>query len=270
MNQQATCFNSVVVASMLDADSDSTAKVIVCGDGGVGKSSLLKRFVKGEFSEQSKMTIGAAYFERRVLTPSRRQMCLNLWDTAGQERFHALTSMYYRGADACVLAYSTTDAESFRNVEAWRARVLAAAPECVFALCETKVDLAASTSVIDPHEAESLARRLEAPLWRVSAKNDHRVSELFEQLAERLLRRDNDRQQFAEAAARATQSRSDDPPRARVVVQVPSSMSRAAQDGAETASPTDPIQQRGTIRIGLRLPPKPKAAAGSKPFCSVG
>ena len=85
---------------MLD-DIEDSLKVVVVGDGNVGKTSMLQRFCKNAFTEQYKKTIGAEYMEKEVFVPATQSSAkLMLWDTAGQEVFNALTANYYRGAAA--------------------------------------------------------------------------------------------------------------------------------------------------------------------------
>jgi small GTP-binding protein len=92
---------------------------IIIGDSGVGKSSLLIRFVRNEYHEQTRSTISAAYLTRRVETPERAVQ-FEIWDTAGQERFRSLnTPMYYRGAAGAVIVYDISDPNSFKNARGW-------------------------------------------------------------------------------------------------------------------------------------------------------
>lgn len=88
---------------------------------GVGKTSLLRRYVKGTFDPPlTTSTIGASFLTKRVLdVDSGTTVRLQLWDTAGQERFHSITKLYYRGASAVVLVYSIIDEQSFEEMGRW-------------------------------------------------------------------------------------------------------------------------------------------------------
>ena len=79
-------------------------KVIVLGDSGVGKTSLIHRFCNNEFRQTHKATVGADFFARDIQIRSR-SVRLAIWDTAGQERFQALGLTFYRGTDAVILVY---------------------------------------------------------------------------------------------------------------------------------------------------------------------
>ncbi|CAI5947802.1 unnamed protein product [Closterium sp. NIES-65] len=83
------------------------AKLVLLGDMGAGKSSLVLRFVKGQFFEYQESTIGAAFLTQTVAV-SDAVVKFEIWDTAGQERYHSLAPMYYRGAAAAIIVYDIT------------------------------------------------------------------------------------------------------------------------------------------------------------------
>ncbi|KAI3740130.1 hypothetical protein L2E82_30551 [Cichorium intybus] len=101
-----------------DDDYDYLFKVVLIGDSGVGKSNLLSRFTRNEFSLESKSTIGVE-FATRSLTVDSKVIKAQIWDTAGQERYRAITSAYYRGAVGALLVYDVTRYPTFENVERW-------------------------------------------------------------------------------------------------------------------------------------------------------
>ena len=78
-------------------------KLVLLGESAVGKSSLVLRFVKGQFHEYQESTIGAAFLTQTVK--------FEIWDTAGQEGYHSLAPMYYRGAQAAIVVYDITNTE---------------------------------------------------------------------------------------------------------------------------------------------------------------
>ena len=94
-------------------------KLVVIGESGVGKSSLIHYFQKGFFYESFKPTIGADFANREVKL-NDRTVVLQIWDTAGQERFQSLSNAFYRGADCCVIVYDVTDRASFDQIEKWK------------------------------------------------------------------------------------------------------------------------------------------------------
>lgn len=94
-------------------------KVILLGDGGVGKSSIMNRFVHDKFDAQCYHTIGVEFVNKEVEI-DKEKYTLQLWDTAGQERFRTLRTPFYRGSDICVLTFSVDDPQSFKALETWR------------------------------------------------------------------------------------------------------------------------------------------------------
>ncbi|XP_022880576.1 ras-related protein RABA1f-like [Olea europaea var. sylvestris] len=88
------------------------------GDSGVGKSNLLSRFTRNEFSLESKSTIGVEFATRSIRVDDK-VVKAQIWDTAGQERYRAITSAYYRGAVGALLVYDVTRHVTFENVERW-------------------------------------------------------------------------------------------------------------------------------------------------------
>ena len=165
-------------------------KVIILGDSGVGKTSLMNQYVKKKFTTKYKATIGADFLNKEVVVDNRT-VTLQIWDTAGQERFQSLGVAFYRGADCCVLVYDVTQQSSFKNLESWRDDFLIQAspryPERIpFLVLGNKVDL----------EHRSVpARRAQAwcdnnnntPYFETSAKEAINVEQAFEAIARNAL-----------------------------------------------------------------------------------
>ena len=100
-----------------------TLKIVILGNSGVGKTSMMNRYSSGRFTGQYKATIGADFLSKDnvivtdPLLNTRTLVTLQLWDTAGQERFQSLGVGFYRGADACLLVYDITDPHSLDNLD---------------------------------------------------------------------------------------------------------------------------------------------------------
>ncbi|KAJ5469294.1 Ras-like GTP-binding protein RYL2 [Penicillium diatomitis] len=101
--------------------SSLEAKIVVLGAQGVGKTSLVQRYVRNNFDPATTTsTVGASFVTKRVLdTTSDTIVRLQIWDTAGQERFRSISRLYYRGAHACLLCYDITDESSFQEMAGW-------------------------------------------------------------------------------------------------------------------------------------------------------
>ena len=103
------------MSSVRDIDYDYIIKIIIIGDSNVGKSSLLKKFVKNEFSENRIQTIGVDYATKNIHIHNSN-IKLQIWDTAGQERFRSLCTTYYKGSNGVILVFDITDRESFKHI----------------------------------------------------------------------------------------------------------------------------------------------------------
>ncbi|KAJ6822451.1 ras-related protein Rab11D-like [Iris pallida] len=97
---------------------DYVFKVVLIGDSAVGKSQILARFARNEFSLDSKATIGVE-FQTRTLIIDRKNVKAQIWDTAGQERYRAVTTAYYRGAFGALLIYDITKRQTFDHIPRW-------------------------------------------------------------------------------------------------------------------------------------------------------
>ncbi|KAF2762738.1 ras-related protein-like protein [Pseudovirgaria hyperparasitica] len=127
-------------------------KVIILGDSGVGKTSLMNQYVNKKFSASYKATIGADFLTKEVLIDDRL-VTMQLWDTAGQERFQSLGVAFYRGADCCVLVYDVNNSKSFDTLDSWRDEFLVQAspmdPESFpFVVIGNKIDMGEEKRVV--------------------------------------------------------------------------------------------------------------------------
>lgn len=97
---------------------DHIFKILLIGDAGVGKSSILLRFTDDSFEEHLASTIGVD-FKVKTVTIGGSTVKLTIWDTAGQERFRTLTSSYYRGCHGVILTFDVNDRQTFTNLKQW-------------------------------------------------------------------------------------------------------------------------------------------------------
>ncbi|XP_072979279.1 uncharacterized protein [Typha angustifolia] len=165
-----------------------TFKVVLLGDGRVGKTSLVLRYVTNAFSEKQEATIQASYLTKRLVIEGV-PITLSIWDTAGQERFHALGPIYYRDADAAILVYDIMDNDTFLRVTKWVKELQLMAPKnMIMAIAANKSDLVRSKK-FNIQEAESYASTIGASLFITSAKSGTGIDDIFLDLANRLLQR---------------------------------------------------------------------------------
>jgi len=121
--------------------STRQAKIVFIGDAGVGKSSLVLRFVQNNWTPHLTSTIGAAFSTKTVRYDSD-VVRWELWDTAGQEQYNSLVPMYYRGAVGAVLVYDITSQTSFNRLQKWVVELRNCGPaNLVIVVCGNKADL---------------------------------------------------------------------------------------------------------------------------------
>ena len=162
-------------------------KVIILGDSGVGKTSLMNQYVNKKFSNQYKATIGADFLTKEVQ--------FEIWDTAGQERFQSLGVAFYRGADCCVLVYDVNSMKSFDNLNNWREEFLIQASPSdpdnfPFVLLGNKVDVDSGNSrVVSEKKAKAwCASKGNIPYFETSAKDGTNVEEAFQCIVKNALK----------------------------------------------------------------------------------
>jgi len=144
-------------------------KLVLLGESSVGKSSLVLRFVKGQFHEFQESTIGAAFLTQTVQIDDTT-VKFEIWDTAGQERYHSLAPMYYRGAQAAIVVYDISNKETFQKAQTWIKELQRqASPNIVIALAGNKLDLAAKRTVTF-EEAKAYADECGLLFMETSAK----------------------------------------------------------------------------------------------------
>lgn len=157
---------------------DYVFKVVLIGDSAVGKSQLLARFARNEFSLDSKATIGVE-FQTRTLNIDHKTIKAQIWDTAGQERYRAVTSAYYRGAVGAMLVYDMTKRQSFDHVARWLEELRGHADKnIVIMLIGNKSDLS-TLRAVPTEDAKEFAQRENLFFLETSALESINVESAF-------------------------------------------------------------------------------------------
>ena len=160
---------------------DYLFKVVLIGDSGVGKSNLLSRFTRNEFSLETKTTIGVEFATRNIQCENKT-IKVQIWDTAGQERYRAITSAYYRGAVGALLVYAINSRDSFADVERWLTELRENADRnIVIMLAGNKSDLKHLREV-PTEEAKDFAKRNSLSFMETSALDSSNVEEAFKSI----------------------------------------------------------------------------------------
>ncbi|XP_020238200.1 ras-related protein RABA4d [Cajanus cajan] len=157
---------------------DYVYKVVLIGDSAVGKTQLLARFAKNQFSADSKATIGVE-FQTKTLIIDNKIVKAQIWDTAGQERYRAVTSAYYRGAVGAMLVYDMSKRQSFDHMVRWLEELRGHADKnIVVMLIGNKCDLG-TLRAVPTEDAEEFAQRENLYFMETSALESTNVETAF-------------------------------------------------------------------------------------------
>ena len=168
----------------MGSQCDEVFKILLIGDSGVGKSSLLLGFADDKFSGTTQPTIGMDFRIRTICIQGKR-IKLQIWDTAGQERFRTITSSYYRGTRGIIIVYDVTNKKSFENLKHWCYEVdRYACSSAMKFLVGNKADL---ESKVPADCAASFAKSQNMNFLQTSAKSSQLVDTAFLSLAEKIL-----------------------------------------------------------------------------------
>jgi len=162
---------------------DHCFKVLIVGDPGVGKSSLLVRYCDDKFTESTSSTIGVD-FRTKIVSLRGKRIKLSIWDTAGQEKFRTLTSSYYRNAHGVILMYDATNRDSFDHMPYWIEQVKSQCtyPDVVAMLIAGKLDYPEKAIRISRTEGEIFAVEHSMLFEETSSKSNSKVDLCFEEL----------------------------------------------------------------------------------------
>ena len=168
---------------MADANA---VKLVLLGDSGVGKTSIVTQYVSGTAPDNVNPTIGAAFVTKGVNIDGQ-QLELLIWDTAGQEVYRGLAPMYYRSALIAIIVFDVTKAESFDSVSYWIKELKTNVEESIVILvCGNKIDLE-EKRVIEFQSANSMANENGALYAETSASSGAGVDRMFQVAISNLL-----------------------------------------------------------------------------------
>eukprot|EP00300_Choanocystis_sp_HF-7_P041377 c8088_g1_i2.p1 GENE.c8088_g1_i2~~c8088_g1_i2.p1 ORF type:complete len:197 (+),score=30.40 c8088_g1_i2:69-659(+) len=160
---------------------DYLCKIVFVGDSGVGKSSLIKRFIDDTYIPNMTTTIGVD-FAIKSLDISGKSCKLQIWDTGGQEKFRAVTTSFYRGANGVVVCFDPTSPQSFESLPLWFRDIRQFSPDRVpVILVATKCDLEPKVS---QETSREFARLMGVQLIETSSKVGTNVAEAFVLMAQ--------------------------------------------------------------------------------------
>ena len=170
-------------------NSNDTCKILLIGESGVGKTSIISQYVEETFKEDQETSAGASFSTKKLNLKNGNQITLEIWDTAGQEKFRALTQLFYKESSAAILVYDITRKDSFEQIkEYWFNQVKEKSPNnVIIALAANKIDLFENEEV-EEKIARDFANEIGAIFMMTSAKNKDGIDELFDIIANKIFK----------------------------------------------------------------------------------
>ena len=171
----------------MEKDSyDLLFKLILIGDSSVGKSNILLKYLKNQFNENSKTTVGVEFGTKNIIINNKR-IKIQIWDTAGQERYRSITSAYYKGAKGALIVYDITRKNTFDNIDKWITDLKLNGDKniCIIIL-GNKSDLIDKRE-INKNDGIKKAEMYKTAFLETSALNGDNISKAFDELIEQIV-----------------------------------------------------------------------------------
>ena len=163
-------------------------KIIIIGDTCVGKSNILSRYLKDEFKEDAKATVGVE-LGTKFLKIKNIGAKLQIWDTAGQERYRSITSSYYKGSHGCFIVYDITNEASFQSIDKWFEQAQKEASKDIsIILVGNKCDLENERKVTK-EKGEEKAKNFNCPFFETSALSKINIDDIFNEMVNNIFER---------------------------------------------------------------------------------
>ena len=163
-------------------------KVVLLGETGVGKTSILTKYITGTFSHIVMTSTGTSFVTKNIDIDGNNKIKFQIWDTAGQEKYRSLAKIFYQSAAVAILVYDITIRKSFNGIkEYWAKEIKENSPkDIILALCANKSDCYLDQQV-PTQEGKDLAKELNAIFMCTSAKDGNGIDDLFKLIAEKFI-----------------------------------------------------------------------------------
>ena len=172
-------------AKMFSTKNVYNYKIILLGDCGVGKTSILRRYIHNSFTMSNNSTVATEFEEKNIEVDQDSVACLKIWDTMGEERYSILVKNYYKDSHGVIIVFDLCNRSSFENIKNILKDVNDNAPkDVIIFIVGNKLDLSEDRKVKDD-EVKKLFNDI--GYYEVSAKNGNNISLLFEQLTYKII-----------------------------------------------------------------------------------
>ena len=169
---------------------DMIFKIVIVGDSSVGKTNILTKYLRDEFDENSKATVGVE-FGTKNFDIEGNIVKAQIWDTAGQERYRSITTAYYKGSKGCLLVYDITRKGTFESIDRWVSDLKASSENNMsIILLGNKSDLG-NERQISTEEGEEKAKFYKMAFMETSALNGNNIERAFQELINDVYKNNN-------------------------------------------------------------------------------
>jgi small GTP-binding protein len=166
-----------------------TAKVVLLGQTGVGKTSIISRFTSDKFDPECLSSLGASFVSKEIFFPEiNNTIKFDIWDTAGQEKFRSLAKIFYKDAVIIIFVYDVTKRDTFEALkEYWVEQIKEnGVKNAILALAANKDDLYEG-AVVAEKEGQEYAMKIDAIFKKTSALSNVGIDELFQLIGKKYL-----------------------------------------------------------------------------------
>ena len=164
---------------------DLLFKLILIGDSSVGKSNILLKYLKNEFDQNSRATVGVEFGTKNIMINDKK-IKIQIWDTAGQERYRSITSAYYKGAKGALIVYDITRQNTFENIDKWISDLkLNGDKNICIVILGNKSDLNNQREV-DKDLGMKKAAMYKTAFMETSALNGENITKAFDEIIEQI------------------------------------------------------------------------------------
>ena len=167
---------------------DNIIKIVILGEGRVGKTSILSKYFNKKFDSGEKSTVNPSFYEKTV-NHNGKKFKFNFWDTAGQEQFNAISHIYYQNANGALLVYDVTIFETFQKVEKWVNTLQEVVGKDInFLIAGNKFDLSDKNALEkNTSEINAYCSKMHCKHMYTSAKTGYNLEEAFDSLIKDVL-----------------------------------------------------------------------------------